>query len=126
MVLSGGKPTQRSTLTAWATTNILIVHMCRTGRACSTAAGGIQTVQTHRRIRPLRSSDNIHRPLNPDNSPVNPHLTVIVRDRLDAAKLPKHPIAVIPLDDVEIYNWCVSTPYVGINECGRGYNICNF
>ncbi|PPD68802.1 hypothetical protein GOBAR_DD34319 [Gossypium barbadense] len=191
---------------------------CRTGRAYCTAAGGIQTVQSRRRIRPVRSSDNIHRPPNPDDSHVNPYLTVItrdlaggparalpvaennmlsaphparslcpitklaarrgdysrlrsnhnhvrnsvqlivpqcdvfpviyspvqlnssslcqaviipqlarrIRDRLDAPKLPKHPIAVIPLDDVKIYYWCVSIPYVGINECRRGYNIQNF
>ncbi|PPD89558.1 hypothetical protein GOBAR_DD13508 [Gossypium barbadense] len=176
---------------------------CLTGPPCRTAVGRIQTIQTRRHIRPLRSSDNIHRPPNPDDIHVNPHLIVIVwdlaggparalpvaennmpsennipnllnvgshnhlrnsaqsivpqcdkfavlnspvqlnssslcqaviipqlaqqiRDRLDVAKLPKHPIAVILLDDVEIYNLCVSTPYVGINEYGRGYNICNF
>ncbi|PPD72726.1 hypothetical protein GOBAR_DD30369 [Gossypium barbadense] len=41
---------------------------------------GDPNVQTRRHIRPLRSSDNIHRPPNPDDSHVNPHLTVIVRD----------------------------------------------
>ncbi|PPD89378.1 hypothetical protein GOBAR_DD13662 [Gossypium barbadense] len=52
----------------------------RTGRACRTATGRIQRVQTCRHIYPLRSSENSHRLPNSDDSYVNPHVTVIVRD----------------------------------------------
>ncbi|PPD79395.1 hypothetical protein GOBAR_DD23665 [Gossypium barbadense] len=52
---------------------------CQTGRACHTAAGGSQTFQNHTYIRPLRSSDNIHRPTNPVGSHVIPQLILIIR-----------------------------------------------
>ncbi|PPD84571.1 hypothetical protein GOBAR_DD18499 [Gossypium barbadense] len=54
-----GIPIRRSTITFWATTNIII---------------------RRRRIRPLRSSKNSHRRPNPNDSHLNPHVTVIVQD----------------------------------------------